>query len=88
MIDIIERLNEWGTKDTERGKSLYKDIQDAIQELIKTTKQRDTLLAALKSLIKSLSDNDEEGLIEHTQPMMDARAAVEAVEGKPLLDEA
>ena len=56
-------------------------------KILRMEDQRDTLLAALKSLIKSLSDNDEEGLIEHTQPMMDARAAVEAVDGK-LLDEA
>ena len=34
------------------------------------------LLEALKSIVKSLADQDDEGLIEHAQQMIDARAAI------------
>jgi hypothetical protein len=39
-----------------------------------------TLLAALKRIVTDLSDNDEEGLIEHTEQMMQARAAIAQAE--------
>ena len=29
--ELIERLDEWGTYDGERGKAIYRDIQDAIK---------------------------------------------------------
>jgi hypothetical protein len=43
--------------------------------------QRDQLLVALKALVKSLADQDEEGLIEHAQKMIDARAAIAKATG-------
>ncbi len=43
--------------------------------------QRDQLLVALKALVKSLADQDEEGLIEHAQQMIDARAAIAKATG-------
>ncbi len=45
--------------------------------------QRDELLAALKAIVKSLADQDDEGLIEHAQQMIDARAAIAKVESGP-----
>ena len=40
-----------------------------------------SLLIALKSLVKSLSEQDEEGLIEHAEPMIAARAAIAKATG-------
>lgn len=34
------------------------------------------LLEALQSIVKSLADQDDEGMIEHAQQMIDARAAI------------
>ena len=34
------------------------------------------LLEALQSIVRSLSDQDDEGLIEHAEPMINARAAI------------
>ncbi len=34
------------------------------------------LLTALQAIVKTLADQDDEGLIEHVQPMIDARAAI------------
>ena len=34
------------------------------------------LLEALQSIVRSLSDQDDEGLIEHAEPMIAARAAI------------
>jgi len=41
------------------------------------------LLDALKAIVKSLADQDDEGLIEHAQPMIDARAAIKKATGEP-----
>ena len=41
-----------------------------------------SLLIALKSLVKSLSEQDEEGLIEHAEPMIAARAAIAKATGE------
>ena len=42
------------------------------------------LLAALQAIVKSLVDQDDEGMIEHAQQMIDARAAIaKATGGKP-----
>ena len=38
------------------------------------------LLKALKAIVKSLADQDDEGLIEHAQQMIDARAAIDKAE--------
>ena len=39
------------------------------------------LLDALQAIVKSLSDQDDEGLIEHAQQMIDARAAIAKATG-------
>lgn len=39
------------------------------------------LLSALRAIVKSLSDQDDEGLIEHAQQMIDARAAIAKATG-------
>ena len=40
------------------------------------------LLEALKAIVKSLADQDDEGLIEHAQQMVDARAAIAKATGE------
>ena len=40
-----------------------------------------SLLIALKNLVTSLSEQDEEGLIEHAEPMIAARAAIAKAPG-------
>jgi hypothetical protein len=40
------------------------------------------LLEALQALVKSLSDQDDEGLIEHAQQMVAARAAIAKATGE------
>jgi hypothetical protein len=40
------------------------------------------LLDALQAIVKSLSDQDDEGLIEHAQQMIDARAAIAKATGE------
>ena len=85
IVACVNALVGVDTEFLERYTSMK--AENVLQENARLKMHRIILLVALKSLIKSLSDNDEEGLIEHTQPMMDARAAVEAVEGKPLLDD-
>ncbi len=39
------------------------------------------LLAALQAIVKSLVDQDDEGMIEHAQQMIDARAAIAKATG-------
>lgn len=39
------------------------------------------LLAALQTFVKYLADTDEEGLIEHVEPMIAARAAIAKATG-------
>ncbi len=40
------------------------------------------LLDALQAIVKSLCDQDDEGLIEHAQQMIDARAAIAKATGE------
>jgi len=42
-------------------------------------KQRDILLAALERIVTDLSNDDDEGLIEHTEQMIQARDAIAMV---------
>ncbi len=39
------------------------------------------LLEALQAIVKTLADQDDEGLIEHAQQMIDARAAIAKAKG-------
>jgi recombinational DNA repair ATPase RecF len=45
-----------------------------------TKQQRDELLDAAKELLSNLSANDDEGLIEHAEPVMKLRAIIAKVE--------
>ena len=55
--------------------------QDANASLIAAAPD---LLDALKAIVKSLAEQDDEGLIEHAQQMIDARAAIaKATGGQP-----
>ena len=40
------------------------------------------LLAALQAIVKSLADHDDEGMIEHAEEMIEARAAIAAAVGE------
>ena len=40
------------------------------------------LLNALQAIVKSLADQDDEGMIEHAQQMIDARAAIAKATGE------
>ncbi|MHB8086299.1 MAG: hypothetical protein ACYDHZ_10775, partial [Dehalococcoidia bacterium] len=40
------------------------------------------MLAALEAIVKSLSDQDDEGLIEHAPAMINARAAISKAKGE------
>lgn len=40
------------------------------------------LLAALQAIVKSLADQDDEGMIEHAEPMICARAAIAKATGQ------
>ena len=40
------------------------------------------LLAALQAIVKSLADHDDEGMIEHAEEMIEARAAIAAATGE------
>lgn len=40
------------------------------------------MLEALEAIVKSLADHDDEGMIEHAQQMIDARAAIAKAKGK------
>lgn len=52
--------------------------QDANASLIAAAPD---LLDALKAIVKSLAEQDDEGLIEHAQQMIDARAAIAKATG-------
>jgi hypothetical protein len=60
-----------------------KGYRELAHQTVEALNQRDELLAALKAFVKSLADQDDEGLIEHAQQMIDARAVIAKVEGGP-----
>jgi hypothetical protein len=49
------------------------DTDEANARLISAAPE---LLQSLQAIVRSLADQDDEGLIEHAQPMIDARAAI------------
>ena len=57
-------------------------VEDSIAELRRLHSLNAELLEALKSIVKSLSDQDDEGLIEHAQQMINARAAIAKAQGE------
>ena len=46
------------------------------QEILRLKALNAELAEALESIVKSLSDQDDEGMIEHAAPMLKARAAL------------
>lgn len=61
------------------GKLSYDCLTDA--RLIAAAPE---LLESLIAIVKSLADQDDEGLIEHAQQMIDARAAIAKATALPL----
>jgi hypothetical protein len=49
---------------------------EILEEMQRRWNTHDQLVAALRSIVKSLADQDDEGMIEHVQQMIDARAAI------------
>jgi hypothetical protein len=49
---------------------------EILEEMQRRWNTHDQLVAALRSIVKSLADQDDEGMIEHAQQMIDARAAI------------
>jgi hypothetical protein len=58
------------------------DVGKAASELRRLHQVNSDLLEALQAIVKSLADQDDEGLIEHAQQMIDARAAIAKATGK------
>jgi hypothetical protein len=54
---------------------VWRDDGERIKQL---TAERDALRSALQAIVTSLAEHDDEGMIEHAQQMIDARAALEA----------
>ena len=58
---------------TQFPREQWNEMQRANARLIAAAPE---LLEALQSIVRSLSDQDDEGLIEHAEPMIAARAAI------------
>ena len=57
------------------------DMQKAAAELRRLHAVNAELLSALQNIVKSLADHDDEGMIEHAEQMIAARAAIAKAEG-------
>ena len=71
----------WGVNNQPKTKDAceaQKQIARANARLIAAAPE---LLEALKAIVKSLADQDDEGMIEHAQQMIDARAAIAKATG-------
>jgi len=87
--ELIERLDEWGTYDGERGKAIYRDIQDAI----KFIKQQPALqkdyalaiarIAKLEERIR-VADAEEPVVIEY--PEYHAQGMYYELDDRPIRD--
>lgn len=69
---------EWTKKHC--GNGVTETYREANASLIATSPR---LLAALEALVKTLAFHDEEGLIEHADEMVEARAAIAQARGTP-----
>ena len=58
------------------------ETQQAQAELRRLHALNAELLSALQNIVKSLADHDDEGMIEHAEQMIAARAAIAKAEGR------
>lgn len=56
--------------------------KEAAAELRRLHALNAELLEALQNIVKSLADHDDEGMIEHAEQMIAARAAIAKAEGR------
>ncbi len=56
--------------------------KEAAAELRRLHALNAELLEALQNIVKSLADHDDEGMIEHAEQMIAARAAITKAEGR------
>lgn len=87
MADELDGLcSQYDSEIAAELRRLHSELErksDAIQRLWKERDELRTLNAelmeALRNIVQSLSDQDDEGLIEHAEPMVKARAALAKV---------
>lgn len=72
-IIIQSKVAGWNVVAVTGAKMDEIGIDDANARLMAAAPE---LLEALQSIVRSLSDQDDEGLIEHAEPMINARAAI------------
>lgn len=83
MVWMLE-ANEWADHcgESELGhrlESAITTLQNRIAELTKSSNQQDAvLLDALTEIVAAITANDDEGLIEHSEAVIKARAAIDA----------
>ena len=76
MREIADALADAGHElSNENGNKPLNALRQLVAE-------RDALLEALRAIVKSLSEQDDEGLIEHAQQMVNARAAIAEATGE------
>lgn len=66
MTDLVEVLRGRNEHTSQRAADEIESSWAAIAELV----------AALTAIVKSLADQDDEGMIEHAEQMVSARAAL------------
>lgn len=71
------RLADWLFDNVE-----HMNHADAAAELRRLHAINAELLEALQNIVKSLADHDDEGMIEHAEQMIAARAAIAKAEGR------
>lgn len=62
------------------GVKLVRQRDETKMQRDKAEQQRDKALEFLKKALDAMSTNDDEGLFEHVQPVMDMRAFIAEVE--------
>jgi len=80
QIEILERMAAcWNACQNIETTVLEEHALGVISS--EHSQQRNELLKALQAIVKSLADQDDEGMIEHAQQMIDARAAIAKATG-------
>lgn len=78
--DVVAKSDKYcgGEKDIASVFLTVNDEDEANARLIAAAPE---LLEALQAIVKSLVDQDDEGMIEHAQQMIDARVAIAKATG-------